>query len=358
MKGRCWWDPACHGHCNALCTELGACIRMHFLRTYLLHCNVLSRCRHLSNLQTSSTNPTVFAWRTRAVHNHQPCWWTDGQFPTALSKGIIIILHIPGAQIAEVHPRCFPPRASSTCRQDFGAEHLSQQLQRHFVSWIHLRVQRVEVKLWCQATAPWIHCYRAENWRPMLTALHRCTARSWSPSPCWVHPHWEIAFQAWELSLWGLPFLTLQHTFPSTAPTDSSCITELRGQGEIPLRPTPRRHSHHVGLGGNSKLDLLEKKNLLHLFLYYTGLKYLKIALTGITLKFYDMFIGLWRNVQDVVWQYILKRALCTKLLVFFFFHRFYFSYQHLFKSYILREEGNKITQKERLQIQVVILLQ
>lgn len=74
----------------------------------------------------------------------------------------------------------------------------------------------------------------------------------------------------------------------------------------------------------------------------------------GITLKFYDMFIGLWRNVQYVIWHYILKRALCTKI----FFHRFYFSYQHLFKSYILREEGNKITQKECLQIQVVILLQ
>lgn len=34
-----------------------------------------------------------------------------------------------------------------------------------------------------------------------------------------------------------------------------------------------KNHSHHGGLGGNSKLDLL-KKNLLHLFLYYTGLKY------------------------------------------------------------------------------------
>ena len=88
------------------------------------------------------------------------------------------LLAHPRSTIAEVHPCCFPPRASSTCRQDFGAEQLSQQLQRHFVSWIHLRVQRVEVKLWCQATAPWIHCYRAENWRPMLTALHRCTARS------------------------------------------------------------------------------------------------------------------------------------------------------------------------------------
>lgn len=67
------------------------------------------------------------------------CWWTEGQFPTAVPQAAIIFLHIPGAQIAEVHPCCFPPRASSTCRQDFGAQQLSQQL--HFVSWLHPRDQ-------------------------------------------------------------------------------------------------------------------------------------------------------------------------------------------------------------------------
>lgn len=74
----------------------------------------------------------------------------------------------------------------------------------------------------------------------------------------------------------------------------------------------------------------------------------------GITLKFYDMFIGLWRNVQYVIWQYILKRALCTK----FFFSIGFIFLINICSSHILREEGNKITQKECLQIQVVILLQ
>lgn len=67
------------------------------------------------------------------------------------------------------------------------------------------------------------------------------------------------------------------------------------------------------------------------------------------------MFIGLRRNVQYVFWHYILKRALCTK---FFFSIGFIFLINICSSQYILREEGNKITQKECLQIQVVILLQ
>lgn len=152
----------------------------------------------------------------------------------------------------------------------------------------------------CQPPKPgWIFCTGISHWEKKPKPTNPKTNKQRKDSMSGISPHDGFGSYFNRISL---PLST------STVPLMN--FPGSTGQGRIPLQPTPRRDSHHGGLGGKSKLDLLnKKKNLLHLFLYYTGLKYLKIALMGITLKFYDMFIGLWRNVQYGIWHYILKRA-------------------------------------------------
>lgn len=143
------------GHHKASCTEVGLCTRVRLHCTYLPCCkqgHTFSRCTHLLkpvNQQRQPNNLCKKPPRTRAMQIRQQRLALAGrymQFLTAVSRGAVVILHIPGVKPAggkeertsKVSPAFFPQHVHAAAPWDrdvsLGVEELTKKLEKWFGS--------------------------------------------------------------------------------------------------------------------------------------------------------------------------------------------------------------------------------
>lgn len=110
------------------------------------------------------------------------------------------------------------------------------------------------VSVWASHPSP-------SNHNPWVGLLH-----------CWVDLRFSLRgktkrFQAWKFSRMGLLFYSIYLPLSAFTAALMNLLAPRSGRGEIALQSTSRRHSHRVGLGGNSKLDLLKKIYYIYSFI-------------------------------------------------------------------------------------------
>lgn len=71
-----------------------SCVGTCCIATFFQGADISPTCK-----PAAPTQQSLYEEPEQCTTSHGWCWWTDGQFPTAVSQGAIIFLHIPGAQL-------------------------------------------------------------------------------------------------------------------------------------------------------------------------------------------------------------------------------------------------------------------